>query len=628
MSPELLKQKHIKQKYFSPEYLSRKYKSNKYILRLVQIFGNLSIRKKFAMLMIMMAVFTISVIGFTSYKVSEGIMEKSFLKSTSTLIELASNILETNLTKVDEISINIISDYDVQSIVRGEVTSSERFRIRSRIYSMMNNFINSNVFIDSIALFSFSDSSFIYSPSQQKKSEQQDFMNFIQTLSTEEIISFKGKPMWIGINNKNNDVVSLIRVVNIYEKQEKMGIICINVKKSIFNSVSNTLNISSESAIFLKDKRDTLIFGQFENENLQEYAGGEDNTRNQTANQTGYQFVSIKGSKYYQIDDIFPLPDWNIEVYIPSKEIFAASNIIKTSILSTVLISILITMLMVFILSDFITRPILKLRKIMSEVEKGDFSKRFDVRYKDEIGFLGKSFNSMVQQIKEYIEEIYENYQRIKESELEALQMKINPHFLYNNLNTINWMAQDIKAENIEILSRALTNYFRLSLSKGNYIITVQEEIEQLNNYLIIQKMRYEEYISFSFDIDEEIYCYKIVKLTLQPIVENAIFHGIEGKNGYGNISISAKMYNGMIVFEISDNGIGMTEQKLKDVRESLLKQKSIGYGIRNVNERIKLYFGEFYGLEIFSEYNKGTTVRVSIPIRGENDHSNESTNC
>lgn len=590
----------------------------KQIAMFKQFFGNLSIRKKISIL-IMAAVFiSIATIGYTSYRVSEDIMEETALKSTSTLIELASNKLETSFSKIEEVSVIILSDYDVQSMFKDELTLNERLKLREKIYSTLNRYIMSNKMIHSIALYSFNDNYFLFSPMVEDKTEQQDFLKFIQTSSYDEIIPLKGKSMWMKIN-KDDEKVSLVRVVNILGTWEGTGILCINVKSSIFEEVSSTLSISEEGAFFLKDMDRTLIYSKYNNESLLQHSMndsvGVDN-----------RFVSIKGREYYKITDNFTAPDWSIDVYLPSSEIFESRKEIGTSIFGTVIVSVFVTIIIVLIVSDFITRPIFNLRKIMHEVEKGDFSKRFDARYNDEIGFLGKSFNSMIRQIKEYIEEIFDNYQKIREKELETLQMKINPHFLYNNLNTINWMAQDMGADNIEIFSRALANYYRLSLSKGNRIITIQEELEHLNNYIIIQKMRYQEYINFVYDIDESIKKYMIVKLTLQPIVENAIFHGIEGKDGEGEITIRGLRAGDTIVFEITDNGIGMSGEKLLELRKSLTEQTSLGYGLRNVNERIKLYFGEYHGLEIYSEYNEGTKVVVTIPIKEGSDWQNEGS--
>ncbi|MDD6236542.1 MAG: sensor histidine kinase [Clostridiales bacterium] len=203
-----------------------------------------------------------------------------------------------------------------------------------------------------------------------------------------------------------------------------------------------------------------------------------------------------------------------------------------------------------------------------------------------------------------------------RKSELKALQAQINPHFLYNTLDSIIWMAEAGNTDEVVEMTSALANLFRTSISKGDEIIPIQVEIDNITSYLTIQKMRYQDKLTYHIDVDDNIKKYKILKVVLQPLVENAILHGVKSKTTNGLIEIGAFETEDAVVFTVTDHGEGMTEEQLKNIfapKKNTVSRGS-GIGVNNVNERIKLYFGEQYGLQFFSRYGEGTTVHVVIP--------------
>jgi two-component system sensor histidine kinase YesM len=257
----------------------------------------------------------------------------------------------------------------------------------------------------------------------------------------------------------------------------------------------------------------------------------------------------------------------------------------------------------------------------MKQAEGGDLDVKFHSHYKDEIGELGRSFNSMLERLKNLMKQNYDKQKKLRTQELKVLQMQINPHFLYNTIDTINWMAQSIDADRISEISIELANYYRQSLSKGAEIIKIKDEISQINSYLIIQKTRYEGHINFKMDIDENILELYIPKLTLQPILENAIYHGLREKEGGGIIEIKGFIKENQVIFIIRDSGKGMEEETLNKLIKCMNEGgSSQGYGLSNVNERLKLYFGGEYGLNIESVKDSYTTVTVNIPIVEQED--------
>lgn len=225
----------------------------------------------------------------------------------------------------------------------------------------------------------------------------------------------------------------------------------------------------------------------------------------------------------------------------------------------------------------------------------------------------------MVREIKNLINLVQIEGKKKRKAEISILHAQIKPHFIYNTLDTIQWMAEEHDAQDIVDIVGSLTNLLRIGLSSGAEIIKISQEIKHVESYLLIQKMRYEDKLNYDINIKEEILDYSVIKLILQPLVENAIYHGIKEKRGCGNIKINGEIKNEKIYFTIEDNGIGIKEEKLIEINE-MLKGKAVssvvvGYGIFNVNEKIKLTYGEEFGLEYSSTYGKGTTVALWHPI-------------
>lgn len=270
-------------------------------------------------------------------------------------------------------------------------------------------------------------------------------------------------------------------------------------------------------------------------------------------------------------------------------------------------------------ISRKVSQPIKKLERQMKLVENGDFSIQLEVNGEDEVKKLSKSFNLMVVRIKHLMEEVIREQEEKRKSEFKALQAQINPHFLYNTLDSIIWMNENQKYEGVTTMVAALAQFFRVSISKGREFIRVSEEIEHARSYLIIQKVRYRDKFDFSIEAGPDVLRQKTIKLILQPIIENAIYHGINQLEEKGRITIQAYMEGSCIIFCISDNGYGIKPSVLKGILDKEPKSDSpSGVGLKNVNERIKLTYGDEYGLEITSELDEGTTVKISIPIVSE----------
>ncbi len=298
---------------------------------------------------------------------------------------------------------------------------------------------------------------------------------------------------------------------------------------------------------------------------------------------------------------------------------------IRWEILYLVLLfgTIIFSVVVAWGLSKSIYTPIKKLHDVTTTITKNDLQALVTSDNVDEITELGMSFNIMIGKIRELLDSKIKEQENLKKAELRALQAQINPHFLYNTLDTIIWMAESKRTDQVIEIVSALSNFFRISLSKGKDWITIGEEIERTRSYLTIQKMRYRDILDFQIETDGEVLDYTILKLILQPLVENALYHGIKNKRQGGTITVRAKQSSndGEILLEVEDNGIGFTPEKLAHLQAELdddsgeIKLES-GFGIGNVNQRIKLYYGKQYGLSLRSEYNTGTCATLIVPAK------------
>jgi len=294
------------------------------------------------------------------------------------------------------------------------------------------------------------------------------------------------------------------------------------------------------------------------------------------------------------------------------------TNVIVTIIVA--LSSIIVASVLVNILvTDSITKPIRMLCDKTAMVAKGDFTARSNCENHDELSILSDSFNNMALKLEQQVKSIRLEQENLRYMESKLLQSQINPHFLYNTLDTIIWLIEgDKNKEAIDIVV-SLSEFFRIVVSKGKDFITIQEEEAHTKSYLKIQQSRYKDILDYEINIPEELYKYQILKLTLQPLIENSLYHGIKMLRAKGKITVTGEKNDDIICFHVIDNGIGMDEEELNALRdevEMLNSKQSAGFGLVNVNKRIKLNYGNEYGLDIQSQKGKGTDIIIKIPAR------------
>ncbi|RCX19365.1 two-component system sensor histidine kinase YesM [Anaerobacterium chartisolvens] len=311
---------------------------------------------------------------------------------------------------------------------------------------------------------------------------------------------------------------------------------------------------------------------------------------------------------------------WKLVEVIPGNYLYSEIDKIKIIVIDIGIVYLVLAFCAALFFSVKLTKPMMHMMKKMKQAEGGNLNTRIDIVRKDELGHLGISFNNMLSKIKSLMEQQIEEERIKKEIELEALHAQINPHFLYNTLNTIKWMAKMQGAKNISSTVTALIKLLRVSINLSNEMITLREEIEYVKNYVLIQKIRFNEQFEINYSIDEDCMECRIPKLILQPVVENAIIYGArEDSSSHLNIEISAGRQGSGMWLKVSDNGPGIEEEALQRIfkTEKNVNKFSV-VGLNNIVARIKHYFGEKYGIEITTEPGKGTSVLLNLPYNIE----------
>lgn len=316
--------------------------------------------------------------------------------------------------------------------------------------------------------------------------------------------------------------------------------------------------------------------------------------------------------------------EMNNYIYYETQQLADLQQRGNSEIQNTVLVTGLVTgalivvlWIVVFITSNSITKPLKEMCENIKMVGEGDFTVRPVTGSSDEIQTLSASFDQMVQKINELVVDVREKQESLVRTELQLLQAQINPHFLYNTFDTIIWLAEDNQNKQVVEITTSLSIYFRTTLSKGRDFISLQEEELHVRSYLEIQQVRYRDILAYEIDIPASLYHVTLPKLTLQPLVENALYHGIKHRRGMGKITIAARKTEHAIVLEVCDNGVGMDDTRLERVNSSMWSpEENRSFGCANVHKRIRLSYGEPFGVALESIPGIGTKAIVTLPVK------------
>ncbi len=419
-------------------------------------------------------------------------------------------------------------------------------------------------------------------------------------------------------NNENQYrwVITLTRAVEItHGTSTEQGILLLDIRYSSLQQILDNITLGNQGYLYMISSNGDLIYhprmqmietGQMSENTVMatDYRDGSFRERYEGE----WREVSVKSVGY---------TGWKLLSVTPEKGL--PLNNLKIQLFGVFVIGafLLVLILTNNFISSRITTPIQKLEKSVNAIEAGDLDTEVYQGGSYEIRHLGRSIGEMAKRIKTLMEDIVAEHESKRKSEFDILQSQINPHFLYNTLDIIVWMIENEQKQDAVRIVTALARFFRISLSKGKSIITVRDELEHVRNYLMIQQTRFKNKFVYTIDAEDDVMELVSLKLMLQPLVENAIYHGMEFMDGDGEICVKVYREDAELWFRISDNGLGMTEEQtrsLLDEQNHISSKRGSGIGVKNVNERIRLYFGESYGLAIWSEPDEGTVITIHLP--------------
>ena len=426
-----------------------------------------------------------------------------------------------------------------------------------------------------------------------------------------------GRNVVSNLNYSSDSIFSVVKSFHRENTDMPDGVVLVDIRDDILEQLVNRVSIGEKGFLYVTDG-DSIVYTppseivyRIDNRSFPE--DGSENS-----------IVSIEGKDYMIANHVSDYSGWRVVGVMPRSEFSDSVRPVYAALGIGIGVGLLLVILFSIRISASVTRPVSKLSELMETVEEGDFSVRFNSEYRDEIGVLGQSFNHMLERIDGLIRELYEEKQVRLEAQLKSLQEQIKPHFLYNTLDTISWLARKYDAQEVVDIIDALTNMFRLGLSKGRDYITLKEERTHVANYLYIQKWRYSDKMNYEIDIPEEYDDLLVPKLILQPLVENAIYHGIKSKRGGGTIRIYGVENDGWLNLCVEDDGAGIEEGHLEQIRIQLenpeLDRSQIGFGMFYIAERVRLYYGEGSGVKIDSVEGEFTRVTLVIPLKEKAD--------
>lgn len=422
-------------------------------------------------------------------------------------------------------------------------------------------------------------------------------------------------------------VISLTRAISLYSGGKPLGVISIDLSLDTLSKICSSVQLGETGYIFIVDEdgnyiyhpdpryvnrswdKDSVLNVGFEDDDLlAEVLSGK---KSFTTGNAPYSGRYIICQKLYSTN-------WTAVGSVPYSEITKnAFKIGTTQLAFGTGAALIIAIVIAALLGKMIFLPINKLRMLMGMAEGGNFTVEADVVSGNEIGQLSRGFNAMIERIRLLMTSVVQKEKEKRKAELAALQAQINPHFLYNTLDAIVWMAE-FKQPEAPVMADALAKLFRLSLSKGEDVVSIKQELEHVENYLVIQKMRYKTKFDYRIEAEEEALLQMVPKLIVQPLVENSIYHGIKAKRMKCQLLVRAFLDGGDVVIQVADDGVGMAHEKLERIvlSENVSEKTMGGIGVHNVIERIRLYYGEDYGVEYFSVETIGTVAEIRLPMQ------------
>ena len=588
--------------------------------------GNLMIKKFksiqsviFAVLSVLLlgAVIIITVISLSYTR--QSVFENSSLY-TQTIIQQMNQNIDSYIDYMENTSYLVSSNEDVQKYLFGDTADPEA---RDRILSQFETILDSRSDILNLGIIA-ENGRMLINNGQRLTNQDLDIHSqewYTNALEGRESVYLTSSHVQHIISGERPWVITLSRGIRNKEMgtgQEKEGVFFIDLNYNAISELCDQSMVGNQGYAFIVDADGNIVYHpqqqqlynelQTENIDLVMNAGSDIVTWGDGINKKMY---SISRSEK---------TGWTVVDCVRVEELLRRSNEAQSIYVLVAIGLMAVALFFSRFVAKSITLPIQRLCDSMERVQEGDFSvSDIVVDSENEIGSLTKSFNVMTQRIHELMaQNIWEQEAKIK-SELKALQSQINPHFLYNTLDSIIWMAEGKKNEEVVLMTASLARLLRQSISNEDELVSIGQEIEYARGYLTIQKMRYKDKLEFWIEVEPSILNIRLIKLVLQPVIENAIYHGLKYKESRGLLLVKGFMKNGNAVLQVIDDGVGMDQETLDHIYERhKVDYHSNGVGIYNVQKRLQLYYGNEYGIVYESKPGEGTTATITIPGQQE----------
>ncbi len=580
-----------------------------------------SIRTALMLSFLLLMVFPMIVITYVTYSNENHLYKDQVSQYLLQTVQQAHRSLDANLREIDRLTWSILYQdtldflYKPQQNVYDTVQSTEAFRkyVYSELFRGDMNQVRSVSFItpDHVVL---STENFLQSYSQIN---QQRFEEIVRAVNEEPLRihwfsdEYKLTDTQSGFDSSIRDSVTAVRRVLDSRDIQLKGYLVIQFNDRFIRDVLQDVKIGQTGSLLVMDATGQVVYRQdAELLNKPEVLEALKSKGN-----AGTGIATVKG-QWLVASETSAVSGWRMIAVVPLSELIAANQNLLSTLILLAAGGVVVSVIVSVSLANAISRPIIRLARLMSRASQGNMGVREHAGSYQEISILQRNFNHLLERIKLLLEEKEQEQKEKREVMLRALQTQIHPHFLYNTLDTIYWMSKKFKDDSISQLAAALGTFFRLSLIGSMDATTLEKEFDHVSAYLQVQSVRYRNKVLYELVLDDRISQERIIPLILQPIVENALEHGIGPKSSKGSIRIEGTEQEGIIVLRIADDGVGMDERKLAEVNEALLHTGNVEHlGLRNVQQRIQMQYGNRYGLSIFSEPNAGTEVVVSLPL-------------
>ncbi|MDF2877988.1 MAG: multi-sensor signal transduction histidine kinase [Clostridia bacterium] len=565
---------------------------------------------------ILLPITSLGLFANTAYSRS---IEKSANAHTAQMINQIQNNIEYYLKSIDNTMYYISQTPDVVHYLSDN--SEENAALEIRVRTMLNVYTEANPEISGILIVNQEDKHLSNELVKNNRDPLMEEVWYQEAMRHPDKTYYVSKPIGRNIATYSDysadQVISISRVMKHPKTNEVTGVILIDMKLNKFEEIIKDNNIGQKGFFYILDKNNDMVYAPI---NPVIYRINNEWFKDESS----VLLRAINGETFEIMSETSQETGWKIIGVFSIQEIL--SDVLNMETFAMVIsgITLVLAVMSAIVFTNTIVTPIKELTALMKKVEQGDLEVSFEnTKYKDEFGELGHSFNHMLKEIKQLIEMVYTEQRNKRKADIKILQAQIKPHFLYNTLDTIQWMASDYGAKDIVEIIGALTKLFRIGLSKGREVIAIEQEIEHIRSYMIIQKARYEDKLDYDIIYDETLLDKTILKLTTQPIVENAIYHGVKQKRGKGKIRINFLKRDEKLIVKITDDGAGIAEDKLREIQRMLdnesistvTSEEGSGYGIYNVHTRIRMTYGNEYGVYYFSKIGEGTTVEIVLPL-------------